>query len=134
MTDRVGLDTNIALRWVADGLGKDSQSDRAYDAMAALGGPFHLNLIVLAEMVWLVSQGMKFDRAAQAGLILGLLENPSVELADREAVKSALTAFEHGEAGFTDHLIGALNNKAGCATTLTFDKIAAKSPDFTLLT
>jgi len=38
-----------------------------------------------------------------------------------------------GSAGFNDHLIAALNRAAGCSTTLTIDKTAAKSPDFTLL-
>jgi predicted nucleic-acid-binding protein len=60
-------------------------------------------------------------------------DNPAVQIAQRDVVASALGAFEKGSAGINDHLIAALNRAAGCSTTLTIDKTAAKSPDFTLL-
>jgi predicted nucleic-acid-binding protein len=56
-----------------------------------------------------------------------------VQVAQRDQVAAALQSFETGGAGFTDHLIAALNRSAGCSTTLTFDKSAARSPEFTLL-
>ena len=133
MNDRVGLDTNVALRSLVDGSDDLGQIALADEAIAARPGSVHLNLIVLAEMIWLVSHGLKFDRIAQAKVIRSLLENPSVDLAERASVETALKDFEQGGAGFTDHLIGDLNRRAGCATTLTFDKTAGRNPAFTHL-
>lgn len=40
----------------------------------------------------------------------------------------------HQYAGdFSDHLIGTINEQSGCRTTLTFDKAAARSPQFSEL-
>ena len=133
MTDKIGLDSNVALRWLVQDPSNLDQSLRAMSAIDAFDGPIHINLVVLAELVWLVSRTLKAGRAEQALLIRGLLEHPFVELADKAAVATALTLFEQGGAGFTDHLIAALNGGAGCATTLTFDKVAARGNDFTLL-
>jgi predicted nucleic-acid-binding protein len=128
-----GLDTNVALRWLVGAPDDAVQAQRAGSAIAGVKGSLYLNTVVLAEIVWVMAHSMKLDRAAQALAIRTLLDNPLVQLPQRDVVSSALVAFESGGAGFTDHLIAALNRAAGCATTLTFDKIAAKSPDFTLL-
>jgi len=51
----------------------------------------------------------------------------------RQAAKVALDAFASGSADFADYLIAALDREAGCETTLTFDKTAAKIRGFSLL-
>lgn len=133
MAEKIGLDTNVALRWLFNDSGDPVQSALAAAAVQALTGSIQINEVVLAELVWLAVGTRKLDRAEVALMIRSLLDNPSVELAQRAAVSDALTAFERGGAGFADHLIAALNRAAGCSTTLTFDKTAANSPDFTLL-
>ena len=132
MTDRVGLDTNVALRWLFRPPGDGRQSDRA-TAAADDAEEIHLNLVVLAELIWLSDRAMQRGREDQATLIAGLLDSPRVHLAERDCVIQALAAFQQGGPGFTDHLIAALNRAAGCRTTLTFDKMAAKADGFTLL-
>lgn len=130
----IGLDTNVALRWLLAGLGDEAQATRAADAVEGMADKVHINLIVLAEFVWMAGQKSRVDRAGQAFLVRSLLENPRVVMAEPKAVAEALEAFERGGAGLVDHLIGILNRDAGCATTLTFDKVAARTPEFTLLT
>jgi predicted nucleic-acid-binding protein len=130
---QIGLDTNVAMRWLLTALGDDAQSKLAVDAVEGMADGVHINLVVLAEFMWLVGQKSKLGRAEQVLLVRGLLENPRVSLAEPQAVSEALVAFERGGAGLIDHLIGILNRNAGCTTTLTFDKVAAKTPEFTLL-
>ncbi len=131
---RIGLDTNVALRWLLRDAGDDAQAALAAEAIETMADTVQINLIVLAELLWLAGQKAKVDRAGQALLVRSLLENPSVEVAEAAAVAEALAAFERGGAGFADHLIGVLNAQSGSTTTLTFDKTAAKAAHFTLLT
>jgi predicted nucleic-acid-binding protein len=131
---RVGLDTNVALRWLLQASGDDAQAAVAARAVETMADTVQINLIVLAELLWLTGQKAKVDRAGQALLVQSLLDNPAVEVAEHDAVAEALAAFKAGGAGFVDHLIGVLNARSGSATTLTFDKIAGRTPHFTLLT
>jgi predicted nucleic-acid-binding protein len=129
----LGLDTNVVLRWLMEAPDNDAQAEAAIMTVEA-AEKVQINLIVLAELLWLSGQKARIDRAGQAAVVRGLLENPGVVVSDADSVAKALTAFEAGGAGFVDHLIGILNARAGCATTLTFDKTAAKTEHFTLLT
>jgi predicted nucleic-acid-binding protein len=43
-----------------------------------------------------------------------------------DIVWSALRSYQSGTAGFADCLIGLRNRQAGCETTVTFDKRAAR--------
>jgi predicted nucleic-acid-binding protein len=129
---RLGVDTNVLLRWLVAGLGDDDQARKAAEAVEG-AAEIHVNLVVLAEVIWMARQSAGLDRNGQAALVRGLLDNPRVSLAERPAVSAALDAFELGGAGFVDHLIAVLNRGSGCATTLTFDKVAARSAEFTLL-
>ena len=133
MTALIGLDTNVALRWLFRFPGDEHQAAQAGAAVQAMSGAIYLNLAVLAELIWLSGHTFKLGRDAQADLIERLLDNPRVHLAERDNVARALASFRAGGAGYTDHLIAALNLAAGCKTTLTFDKTAAKADGFTLL-
>jgi predicted nucleic-acid-binding protein len=44
-----------------------------------------------------------------------------------------MIALKEGHGSFADALIGALGVKAGCSSTLTFDRKALRLPDFELL-
>ena len=52
---------------------------------------------------------------------------------DRNAVEEALAVADRSKAEFTDVLIAIRHRNAGCTTTVTFDKAAAKLPDMELL-
>jgi predicted nucleic-acid-binding protein len=47
-------------------------------------------------------------------------------------VATAMIALRTGVASFDDALIGALGRWAGCSHTVTFDRKAARLPDFRL--
>ena len=129
----IGLDTNIVLRWlVADG--NDAAQNRvALRAIDQAEDAIFLNDIVIAETGWVLVARYQLSRREIAAGFQRLLQHPLVRVTNATAVLSALSAYELGGAGLSDHLIGALNTAAGCKTTLTFDKSAAKGPHFTQL-
>ncbi len=132
----IGIDTNVLLRWLIDDepVGGDAPHQTALVERAIAGkGPCYANAVVIAETLWVVGGPLKQPRSVQAEIVERLLNSVNVEVSDRDAVESALDGLKSGGGGFADHLIGAMNRLAGCATTLTFDKAAAKSADFTEL-
>ncbi|HEX7777538.1 MAG TPA: VapC toxin family PIN domain ribonuclease, partial [Parvibaculum sp.] len=59
-----------------------------------------------------------------------LLRSANVETENPDAVKRALAAFVAGKADFADYLIAEVNLAAGCSSTLTFDRKAARNAGF----
>ena len=130
----VGIDTNILIRWLLADTDDAHQADRAAELIAQGSEPLLVSIPVVAECVWLARGIFRQNKAEIIGLLDRLLSAPGLVIAERTAVAAALDSWRAGRADFTDHLIAALNIAAGCATTLTFDKTAAKGPHFTLLT
>jgi predicted nucleic-acid-binding protein len=131
----IGLDSNALLRWLAaDALPPEdaSQVEAVERLLAASEEPVFVSLVVLAETVWTLKDRMRQSRAEIVVAVGALLDEPRVALAEAGAVAEARDAYAAGGAGFADHLLGALAAQAGCRTTFTFDKRAAKGPHFTL--
>ena len=62
-----------------------------------------------------------------------LLAASELLLQKHEIVAAALDDYRHGRADFADYLIALDNLEAGCETTLTFDRKAARHPAFKLI-
>ena len=62
-------------------------------------------------------------------LLLGM---ETLVIQNEREVFIATHALRSGTASFSDALIGALGAWAGCSTTVTFDRKAARLPQFTL--
>ena len=129
----IGLDTNVLLRWLIDSSDSPEQSQLVSKTIIENDKTCFVNAVVLAETIWVVAQVLKQPRSMQSEIIQRLLCSFNVEISDRSAIEAALASFGQGGGGFVDHFIGAQNRLAGGETTLTFDKQAAKSPDFTQL-
>jgi predicted nucleic-acid-binding protein len=129
----IGLDTNIVLRWLVADDNDAVQSRAALRAIEQADAIIFVNDIVIAETAWVLAARYKQSRHDVVAGFKRLLAHPMVRVSNTAAVLSALSAYELGGAGLSDHLIGTLNTAAGCKTTLTFDKGAAKGPHFTQL-
>jgi len=131
----IGVDTNVLLRWVAnDVVGADdarNQSILVEEMIAANVEPIFLNKVVLVEAIWVLKR--RAPKQALIDVMTGLLNAINVIIEDREAVLSALDAYIRYPGDFADHLIGQGNQFSGCRTTFTFDKAAARSPNFSEL-
>jgi predicted nucleic-acid-binding protein len=130
----IGLDTNVLLRalidesiWPDDSPG---QMRAAQELLRSSGEIFYVNLIVLAECVWVLENPMGQPKAVLIQVLETLLLASNVVIDHRDAVKAALDGFRDGKPGFTDHLLGHVNRHAGCEATVTFDKDTRRSKLF----
>lgn len=132
----IGIDTNILLRWLmADALTEEDDLDQAVlvgDFMSAEEDKLFVNQIVLVETIWVLKRRVKLSRASLVAVVKKILDS-AIVVADPHTVMSAIDMFSRYPGDFSDHLIAAVNQQNGCRTTMTFDKAASKSPNFSEL-
>jgi len=127
----IGLDTNVLLRLlVKDDIRQMETAARAVAARCTVESPGYVNQIVLCEVVWVLQATLKYPRATIAAAIEALCRASEFRIEHMDAVREALSIFRASKADYADCLIGVLNRRAGCSTTLTFDKHAATLPEF----
>ena len=127
-----GLDTNVLVRFLtADDPEQAEAALRLVEIADSTGERLHISTIVLAELVW-VLQGGRYarSRVEVADALNALLDTTVFEIQDRDLVRRAVTAFRAGPADFSDYLIGEHDRRAGCTSTLTFDRRLAGSKGF----
>lgn len=119
-----GLDTNILVRFLtADEPIQSETARRLIEAAEATGEALHVSTLVLAELVWVLRGGRyTFSRDVVADALDALLDATVFEIQDRDLVRRAAVAFRIGPADFSDYLIGEQDRRAGCTSTLTFDR------------
>jgi len=127
----IGLDTNLLLRVLLLDEGPESGRARALvGRLCTVAAPGLVNHIVLCETVWTLARSYRYSREQIADAVAAILATPEFLVPERGLVEEALDLFQVTRADFADCLIGALNRRAGCATTYTFDRRAAESADF----
>jgi len=119
-----GLDTNILLRALT---GDDPQQSPAARALLeeaeGRGERFHVSVPVLCELVWTLRGGRyRFERPTIARGLERILQTPLFEIQHRDQVHLAIEEYRNGAGDFSDYLIGRLDEAAGCARTVTFDR------------
>ncbi len=129
----IGLDTNILVRYFAQD--DPIQSPRANHIIEGLteSSPGFVSLVALAETIWVLerSYGLSPVKSqTSSGLSCRRLH---LVVQNEVQVYAALIAVQAESAGFSDALIGALGTWAGCASTLTFDRKAARLSSFQLV-
>lgn len=131
----IGLDSNVLVRYFAQDEPKQSAAvRRLFLTRLTRDAPGHVNVVTLAETLWVLKRLYNAERAELVQVIENLLAAPNIVVERRASVRKALQAFEASTAaGFADCLIVHLNTDAGCAQTLTFDRAAAKVAGFELI-
>ncbi len=127
-----GLDTNILVRYITRDDPHQSELARiVIEGAEKEGRRLHISTLVLVELAWVLRSGVyRFGRESVAEALELILESPVFEVQDRDLVRPAVTQFRGAPADFSDYLIGEQDRKAGCTTTLTFDRSLAKSHGF----
>lgn len=127
-----GLDTNVLVRFLtADDPEQAEAALRLVEIADSTGERLHISTIVLAELVWVLRGGRcARSREEVADALNALLDATVFEIQDRDLVRRAVTAFRAGPADFSDYLIGEHDRRAGCTSTLTFDRRLAGSTGF----
>ena len=129
----IGIDTNVLVRFVVRDDVAQAKKVEALMRTLSPTNPGFVALITLAEFAWILRSRYDaprdkiyrtLEKVIDAEQLL--FENPPVAL-------EALHAFRKGNADLADYLIAAGNKAAGCSTTITFDRAAAKIRGMKLL-
>jgi predicted nucleic-acid-binding protein len=128
----IGIDTNIIVRaFAAD---DRAQSERAAQLLdSSEPDALYVNVVVLVEFAWTMRRVFKWDDDWVRVALNRIVRHPALVIQHRDSVLEAITKSDQTAHNFADALIGVLNREAGCETTWTFDKDAAKERDFRLL-
>ncbi|TWA71452.1 putative nucleic-acid-binding protein [Azospirillum brasilense] len=129
----IGLDTNVLLRLVVeDDPDQAAKARTAVRALVADGEVCFVGDIVLCEFVWVLEGVMRRDRETIARILDLILDNADIRVESETAARAASALHRQGF-DFSDALLGFRNRDAGCTTTLTFDRKAARLPEFQIL-
>lgn len=130
-----GLDTNVLVRYLTQDDPKQSPLATDFiETTLSAESPGYVNQVVLCELIWVLEECYQQSREDISRVLNQLLQVVEIHLEDGDTVRLAMADFRDGKADFSDHLLARRNLANGCLTTYTFDKKAATSPGFTLLT
>ena len=127
----IGIDTNVLVRLLtADHGGQTAIANR----IVAEAAPVFVSLIVLTETAWVLRSIYRLPLDMLLGAFEALLANANFEIEEEGIVHAAIAASGRMDLDVADCLIALRNQQLGCATTVTFDRRAARLPAFRLLT
>ncbi len=129
-----GLDTNILIRFIVrDDEIQAAAADACLNGTCSRDDPCLINRIVLCELVWMLDRGYRYPRELIAGVIEKILRTEEFVAENAAETWAALGKYRQGRADFADCLIGTTNKALGCSETATFDRIASRMEEFTLV-
>jgi predicted nucleic-acid-binding protein len=130
----IGLDTNVIVRYVTQDDPKQSPvATRFMEKTLTAEEAGFVSLVVLAEVVWVLVSLYAADRTGIAEVLTGLLTTQQLRVESAELVWRAKRRYEQSKADFSDALIIECAMAAGCQRSVTFDRPAAASSGFELL-
>ncbi len=129
----IGLDTNALVRYFSkDDLQQGLKASQLINALTP-AEPGWVSLTTLIELVWVVTRKLRGDRKAMIAILDQLQRREDIVIEQSATVASAFQQYRHGRADFADCLIAASARAAGCARTVTFDRVAARDAGMELI-
>jgi len=126
-----GVDTNLLVRFLTrDDERQYRLASRAVASHAESGEPLRIDATVLCELVRVLESAYGYGRDEVASALEALDGAHPVEIEARDLARQATGNYREGGGGFSDHLLGLRNRRAGCETTLTFDRRLKRSELF----
>jgi predicted nucleic-acid-binding protein len=129
----IGLDTNVLVRYLTQD--DPLQSRKATDLIERRlteEDPGFVSVVAMAEIAWVLERAYGLADADIAAAIERMLQTDVLVVECEQEVFTAMTALKERRGAFADALVGALADKAGCSSTLTFDRKALRLPGFAL--
>jgi predicted nucleic-acid-binding protein len=87
----------------------------------------------MAETAWVLERSYGQTPTEIAAAIERFLQSDAIAVQDPQQVFAAMIALREGRGTFADALIAELGRRAGCSSTLTFDREALHLPGFAAL-
>lgn len=129
-----GLDTNVLVRYLTDDDPVQARRAAAWIGTAvARGEDCFVSAIVLCEVTWVLRGAYDVSKSDLLLTLDRLLATARFVIGDKDVVRTAVDAYRAGRADFADYVIGALNRKAGCGKTVTFDRRLRDDAQFQVL-
>ena len=130
----IGIDTNVLVRYILnDDPVWSPPAQRFIDEDCTVERPGYVNLVVLAELIWVLNRAPGSDKYKICAVIGDLLLADNLVLERPLLVSGALEAFKSSNANFADFIIAAMNQSADASPTFTIDKNASRQPGFVRL-
>jgi predicted nucleic-acid-binding protein len=130
----IGLDTNVVIRYLTQDDPKQAPiATRLMEKTLSSDDPGYISLVVLAEVVWVLVSLYSVDRVGVSDVVSGLLTTEQLRVESAELVWQAKRRYEASKADFSDALIAECAVAAGCKRAVTFDRTAAATSGFELL-
>lgn len=127
------LDTNILVRYFVKDDPQETRLATNIVGSLSLTEPGWIGVVVLAEVVWTLKRIYHFSRAGITRIVEVLLSSEEIVIEQEVAVRDAFALYRNCRADFADCLIAASAKAAGCARTVTFDRIAARDAGMELV-
>ena len=89
--------------------------------------------LVILEIIWVMDSVYNYPRKEIIRALENLTALPILLIENHEQITSLCRIAKRSKLGLTDLLIGLSSKSAGCESTVTFDRKAAKSALFTLI-
>jgi predicted nucleic-acid-binding protein len=129
----IGLDTNILVRYITlDDPAQAARAAQIIERQLTPDQPGFVSLVTMVELAWVLESFYEFSDEQIIAAIERVLQIATLFVQSEREVYTAMIALETNTASFDDALIGALGRWAGCSSTLTFDRKAARLRDFQL--
>jgi predicted nucleic-acid-binding protein len=128
------LDTNVLVRFlVCDDELQATRVKRLLEEAEKKGEQVLVTIPVLLETLWVLESSYDCSRTAILDALEQLTLTPVFRFEERERINRMIRFGREESLALADLLIGLTALEAGCEATLTFDKQAAKSDLFELL-
>jgi len=128
-----GVDANVLLRYiVSDDKRQQEIAARFFDSLSETN-PGFISIVVMIEILWVFCSRYRKTKQEARDLIALLLSSPSLKIQHADIWEKILRDPDLKEKDLSDAMIVALGKQAGCTTTVTFDRRAAKIEGMRLL-
>lgn len=126
----IGLDTNVLVRLLAQDHPEQTRKAQQWiSQQCTQTAPAFINLIVLAETVWVLERSFDYSANDICHAVERLLQVREIKVQATDEVWTAMRNYQERGVGFSDALIDVVNHSKGCSATISFDKQAVKRLD-----
>lgn len=122
----IGVDTNVLVRFLVEDDAKQNAVARDFFSKRSAEDPAYVSATVIAETVWVLRRNLKLSAAMVTDLVQNLLAADRLVVEFTEEL-DALLAQDKPRTDIADYLIAWSAQRAGCHTTVTFDKTSAEA-------
>jgi predicted nucleic-acid-binding protein len=127
----IAFDTNVLVRLlVGDDPDQLARAERLLLQAKENDETCFLSAPVLCELEWVLESSYGAPRADILAVLRDLLDQEVFAFEDRQVVRRAIDAYQHGRGGFSDYLIGSNAQAHGARVTYTFDRDLRRAEGF----